>query len=167
MSTHTQQDHLIINLAKKEFINPAKFEEKPIIVGEDNFGFSGNGAMAALALLLVGSNKTDDMSFVGDWHIDEDTAEDLSDPNLVARFIGRWRGDPIAIIGDNAERKDLITGMTTALMQREFIDQSAARADRIHTNCLIEEDDWEDISAQMVELLAVDQDQYIPEKAEA
>lgn len=74
------QYHLPINVSKKQFIDPHKFDDGLKLL---EFGASGDGTMLALAVLLSDSNGRGG----GDLH--------SSSP-----IIGSWAGDQIVIAGD-------------------------------------------------------------------
>lgn len=66
----------VANLDKREYLHPHKFGDGLKLY---EFGFSGGGTMAALALLLSTDRK-------GEWR-------------------GRWLGDRVAIVGDYAKHE--------------------------------------------------------------
>jgi hypothetical protein len=81
------QYHYIVNLDKKEFVNPGKFGDGLKLM---EFGLSGRGAMAALAVLLSNSRH------MGGGDLNSDDTE----------YYGRWAGDRIVIAGDYAGEGD-------------------------------------------------------------
>lgn len=85
------QYHKPVNITKKEYIDPHKFNDGLKLL---EFGCTGVGTMTALAVLLANSNGRGG----GDLHSDKP-------------IVGSWAGDSIAIIGDYAEKDD-VTGVT-------------------------------------------------------
>ena len=80
-----------INITKREFLHPHKFGDGLKLM---EFGLSGMGTMAGLALLLADGNGRGG----GDAH---------EDP--VSGIVGRWAGDRIVIAGDYADNGRFIT----------------------------------------------------------
>ena len=80
------QYHTVVNLTKKEYLDPHKFGDGLKLWEQVN---SEGGTMVALFALLACSNGR------GGGDLDEHD------------MIGRWTGDKIAVIGDYAENKDL------------------------------------------------------------
>jgi hypothetical protein len=94
------QYHYIINLSKREYLNPHKLGDGLKLWEQLN---SHGGVMAALHILLACSNGRGG----GDLYTVE-VKEGVeyynpADPN----WVGRWAGDRIAVVGDYAERGDL------------------------------------------------------------
>jgi len=81
------QYHKIVNLDKKEFLNPFAFDDGLKLL---EFGSSGNGTMKALAVLLSNSPNRGG----GDLRSDD------------TEWYGRWAADRIVIAGDYAEYPD-------------------------------------------------------------
>lgn len=89
------QYHTIINLTRKETLNPLKFGDCQKLLG---FGASGSGTMLALAVLLAGSSGRG--------------GGDLDESPGIGPVIGRWAGNQIAIVGDYYEVGD-VPGVAT------------------------------------------------------
>ena len=83
------QYYRIVNLTKKQFINPWSFGDGAKLL---EFGCSSTGTMTALAVLLADGNNRGG----GDLHSD--------DP-----VIGSWSGDSIVIAGDYADHGKFLT----------------------------------------------------------
>jgi hypothetical protein len=81
------QYHKIVNLDKKEFLNPFAFDDGLKLL---EFGSSGEGTMKALAVLLSNSPNRGG----GDLRSDD------------TEWYGRWAADRIVIAGDYAEYPD-------------------------------------------------------------
>ncbi len=79
------QYHLIVNLEKRQFLEPHAFGDDPKLL---EFGNDSQGTMTALAVLLARDN--------GLAHGDLRLPENTPDRDL----IGAWAGDRIAIVGD-------------------------------------------------------------------
>ena len=86
------QYHRVVNLDKREFLDPWKFGDGAKLM---EFGNSAGGMMTGLAILLGVSNGRGG----GDLHLDPD------DPMI--EVIGSWGGDRIAIVGDYYEADDI------------------------------------------------------------
>lgn len=85
------QYHYIVNLTKREYIHPHKLGHGLKLLEQiDSVG----GPPTALFILLACSNGRGGGDF-----------NNLDTPS--AKYIGRWAGDQIAIVGDYAERTDL------------------------------------------------------------
>jgi hypothetical protein len=84
------QYYMIMNLDKKEYIDPHAFGDGLKLL---EFGSSGDGAMCGLAILLADGNNRGG----GDLHSD--------DP-----VIGSWAGDRIVIGGDYADDGKFLDG---------------------------------------------------------
>jgi len=129
------QYHLVVNLSKREFLDPHKLGDGLKLLEQMN---SHGGVMAALWVLLACSNGRGggDIPDGVAYEFRDDpprVAEVIPDPEyrqLAQNYIGRWAGDRIAIVGDYAEDGDL---------PPEF------RAGRIYRDCL-EGNGWRDIS---------------------
>jgi hypothetical protein len=80
------QYYKIVNLDRQEYLNPWEFGDGQKLM---EFGCSGGGAMAGLAILLANSNGRG--------------GGDLRSDNPI---IGSWAGDRIVIAGDYAEIGD-------------------------------------------------------------
>lgn len=80
------QYYMIVNLDKKQYLNPHKFGDGLKLL---EFGSSGNGTMCGLAVLLANSNGRGG----GDLRSEKEV-------------IGSWAGDRIVIAGDYAEKGD-------------------------------------------------------------
>lgn len=85
------QYHYVVNLDKKQFLHPHKFDDGLKLM---EFGLSGGGTMTGLAILL-GCSSREGGRGGGDFHLDRE------------RIVGSWAGDRIAIVGDYAEDDDL------------------------------------------------------------
>jgi hypothetical protein len=83
------QYHYVVNLDKKEFLHPHKFNDGLKI---REFGCSSDGTMTGLALLLSNSGN-------GRGGGDFNHGESLD-------WLGRWAGDRIVIAGDYAKPGD-------------------------------------------------------------
>lgn len=108
------QYHLTVNLKKKEFINPHRLGDG-LKLWEQLA--SGNIGKALIVLLAHPAQRGGgDLDVDQNWHGPErDMKKHATQPapmptdykSIAARTIGRWRGDPIAIIGDYAEDGDI------------------------------------------------------------
>lgn len=87
------QYHLTVNLTKREFIDPHKLGDG-LKLAEQSRGPKPGGTNDALHLLLAVSNGRGGGDFPSS-----------SDPE--AKWIGRWGGDKIAVVGDYGEDSDL------------------------------------------------------------
>lgn len=87
------QYYRVVNLDKEEFINPMRFHDGNKLL---EFGASGGGTMAGLAILLANSNDRGG----GDLH------SVVGREAVVERVAGRWAGDRIVIAGDYARTGD-------------------------------------------------------------
>lgn len=79
------QYYKVVNITKKETIHPHAFNDGAKLM---EFGLSGCGMMAGLALLLADGNGRG----VGDFRGDD-----------AHGIVGRWAGDQIVITGDYAD----------------------------------------------------------------
>lgn len=77
------QYYKVINIKKREFINPHMFNDGLKLM---EFGMSGGGTMTALAALLADGN-----------------GQGIGDLNSDNPIVGSWAGDPIVIAGDYAD----------------------------------------------------------------
>ncbi|PSB00405.1 hypothetical protein [Merismopedia glauca] len=93
------QYHLIVNLDKKEYLNPSYFGD-----GLKLWEFAGSKTTIGLTALLTANNE----GAGGDFNVPTSN-----------HLIGSWAGDKIAIIGDyqQAERLD---GITYQLVEATF-----------------------------------------------
>jgi hypothetical protein len=82
------QYHLIVNLGKKEYLDPHKRGDGLKLVEQ----FTGRTSALLLALLSCSNGR-------GGGDIQSDDHD----------WIGRWAGDRIAIVGDYAEAEDLMS----------------------------------------------------------
>jgi hypothetical protein len=87
------QYYYCVNIDKKEYIHPHKFGDGLKLT---EFGLSGMGTMAGLAILLADGNGR------GGGDIQEDP---------VSEIVGRWAGDRIVIAGDYADEGRFVTAM--------------------------------------------------------
>lgn len=96
------QYHLICDLDRLEFIHPHRFGDGLKL---KEFGWSGDGTMAALAGLLSTSNDRGG----GDLRADQDWLREcqVSQDTLEQEILGRWAGDRLAIFGDYFQPEDL------------------------------------------------------------
>ncbi len=105
------QYHKVVNLDKREFLHPHKFDDGLKLL---EFGCSSDGTMTALAILLAASCKGGARG-----------GGDVDAPKVA----GRWAGDRIAIIGDYAEADDVpgvnAEEISNALGGGEYTDISA------------------------------------------
>ncbi len=85
------QYHWVVNLTKRELLHPHRCGDGLKLM---EFGPSGDGTMACLAILLACSNGRGG----GDCR---------ANGELAKAIIGRWAGDEIAIVGDYAEVNDI------------------------------------------------------------
>lgn len=81
------QYYTVVNMDKKEKLDPTRFNDGLKLA---EFGCSGGGTMAALAVLLANSNGRGGGDFNG------------SHPRA-SEVVGRWAGDRIVIAGDYAD----------------------------------------------------------------
>ena len=81
------QYHMIVNLDKKEYLDPHNFDEGIKLM---EFGSDGCGVLRALAVLLSNSPNRGG----GDLHSDD------------TEYYGRWAADRIVIAGDYAKSTD-------------------------------------------------------------
>jgi hypothetical protein len=84
------QYYKIVNLTKREYLEPHAFDEGAKLL---EFGCSGSGTMTALAVLLANSNGRGGGDLNG-------VPEDFPVKP------GRWAGDRIVVAGDYAEATD-------------------------------------------------------------
>lgn len=137
------QYHIVVNLDKKEFLDPHKLGDGLKLLEQMN---SRGGVMAALWALLACSNGRGggDIPDGVEYELRGDppqAAEVVPDPEyrrLAEEYIGRWAGDRIAVVGDYAEDGDL---------PPEF------RAGRIYQDCLEGKGGWRDISDQVLPIV--------------
>lgn len=122
------QYHWVVNLTKKEYLHPHKFNEGLKIM---EFGQGSERTMTALAILLASSLKNKDGSVRrggGDPCLDDEKA--------AFEYVGRWAGDRIAIIGDYAEKDDPVK-VTMKKVKETYTDISdacvAAFSGEVHT----------------------------------
>lgn len=87
------QYHLIVNLTKREFLDPYEFGHGAKLWEQLSYGSPGGPADALMILLAVSNGRGG-----GDF----DFAHPLAD-----EYIGRWGGDEIAIVGNYADDNDL------------------------------------------------------------
>lgn len=102
------QYYLVVNLDKKEYINPHKFGDGAKLM---EFASSGGGTMLALGILLADGNG------LGGGDLQD--VEDLP-------IVGSWAGNRIVIVGDYAETK--YRGIKAPLYdtaKANFVDVSA------------------------------------------
>ena len=113
-----------INITKKEYLYSHTFGDGLKLC---EFGFSGMGMMAGLAILLADGNGN------GGGDISEDP---------VSGIIGRWKGDRIVIAGDYAEPGRFVT-------QKDvdgFVDDKGNPVKRRKTNLYAATEKFKDIS---------------------
>jgi hypothetical protein len=91
------QYYLVVNLDKKEFIHPHKFNDGLKLM---EFGTSGTGTMAALALLLSNGN-----------------GQGCGDCDSEHPSIGSWAGDRIVVAGDYGNPHKFFPETTTEELQ--------------------------------------------------
>ena len=124
------QYYRIINLDKKEFLNPYAFGDGAKLL---EFGASGSGEMCGLAILLADGNGQGG----GDLFVPEDA------PESVKNAVGSWAGDRIVISGDYAEAGRFIEGEKTLYQMckdGEFKDISDLVIEAMcHDECLCRE----------------------------
>lgn len=102
------QYHKTVNLDKREYLDPHKLGDGLKLLEQMN---SHGGTMAALHLLLSVSNGRGggDLSFQAidenyEWYT-PDSKKAVAE--LAEKYVGRWAGDRIAVVGDYAEDGDL------------------------------------------------------------
>jgi hypothetical protein len=111
------QYHMVVNLTKREYINPHKLGSGLKLWEQIANGANG-GTGAALLVLLAASNGRGggDLDVEDNWHGPEcefprDNAQPGPMPEtyseIAKRTVGRWAGDQIAVVGDYAEDGDL------------------------------------------------------------
>lgn len=86
------QYHFIVNLTKKQYLDPADFGDGNKLL---EFGSARFGSLFGLSVLLACSNGRGGGDFHG------------NDPY---RLVGSWAGDEIVIVGDYYEVGDLADG---------------------------------------------------------
>lgn len=91
------QYYKIVNLDKKEFLNPYTFGDGAKLL---EFGCSASGMMCGLAILLADGNNRGG----GDLHSDNP-------------IIGSWSGDRIVVAGDYADEGKFLEEFTPDLNQ--------------------------------------------------
>lgn len=128
------QYHYIANIDRKEFIHPHRFGDGLKLM---EFGLSGTGTMAGLAILLAASNKSAPRGG-GDLH-PRASADAQYAQLLMDHIVGRWAGDRIAIIGDYWENDD-VEDLSTNEIESLWGDENG----------------WTDISAVVIDALELD-----------
>lgn len=101
------QYYYVVNVTKKQYLHPHKFGDGLKLM---EFGPSGDGTMAGLAILLADGNGRGG----GDLHSDK-------------TVIGSWAGDQIVIAGDYADAGRFVDDPTLNLHEiasRDFEDIS-------------------------------------------
>lgn len=99
------QHHLIVNLDKRQYLEPHDFGDQATLTG---FGNEAQGTLAALAVLLARDNGFG----AGDLQL----PDEMSDRDL----IGSWAGDRIAIVGDFAPSHALTESDAFVFFASEF-----------------------------------------------
>lgn len=147
------QYYLIINIDKKEYIHPHKFNDGLKLL---EFGCSPNGTMTALALLLSSGNGRGG----GDLRVeDNDWTLETVDPPRV-ELVGSWGGDRIVISGDYS---DDALFLEDRFLTKEEIDiiRNAGMSDTIlHTKDLnlhnFADLFFDDISYDILDVMLID-----------
>lgn len=101
------QYYVVVNLNKKEFLNPHAFGDGRKLT---EFGASGSGTMLGLALLIADGNGRGS----GDIHGYDEKSE-----ALVAKISGQWLGDPVINAGDYADNLKWLTPEMIERYQKE------------------------------------------------
>lgn len=99
------QLHFVLNMTKKEFLNPHKFGEGMKL---REFGSGHHGTLTALALLLAENGS----GGIADFHIKEQVG---------TRVVGRWARDSILILGDQGQLYPWVSGQRS---KSDFVDIS-------------------------------------------
>lgn len=122
------QYYMVLNLDKKEFINPHSFGNGLKLM---EFGCSSCGVLTALAVLLASGNGRGG----GDLHVTDPRAENI---------IGSWAGDRIVIAGDydDADR----FGIPTATEKEKGRNLYSVS----------HEPEWKDISVEVRRVICMD-----------
>lgn len=97
------QYYTLINLDKKQFINPHKFGDGMKLL---EFGCSADGTMSALAILLADGNGR------GGGDLDSDK-----------KIVGSWAGDRIVISGDYADDGKFLDGFVLTKEQLQKLNE--------------------------------------------
>lgn len=137
------QYYYIVNIDKKQFLHPHKFNEGLKLM---EFGCDGCGILTALTVLLADGNGRGG----GDLHCD--------DP-----LIGSWAGDRIVIAGDYADPGRFMEelGLTTEELQKiadNHFSPDYAKPEEVNLHA-VAVDLFEDISERA--LLVICQDGYV------
>jgi hypothetical protein len=123
------QYYKICNINKREFLHPHSMGDGMKIM---EFGLSGMGTMAGLAILLADGNGR------GGGDIDEDP---------VSGIVGRWAGDRIVIAGDYA---DTCRFITKSLVKGFVLDGKPLTPNKVNLNGLTDTPRFKDISLDVV-----------------
>jgi hypothetical protein len=104
------QYHYPANLDRLEYLDPLEFGDGLKLV---EFGFSGSGTMAGLAVLLAAQNKGGargggDLTPRSLWNehangVDQANPAAGMEDYLLEHVVGRWAGSKVAILGDYPE----------------------------------------------------------------
>jgi hypothetical protein len=122
------QYYLIVNVTKKQFIHPHRFDDGMKLM---EFAPRGNGTMMALAVLLSNGN--------GRGGGDLQSGSDI---------VGSWAGDQIVIAGDYGDPGKFIKGVSRKHLQ-EIADESFSEGHRDADNVTLyhlARADYEDVS---------------------
>lgn len=119
------QYYAIVNIKKREYLNPHMFNDGVKLM---EFGMSGGGTMAALAVLLADGNGRG--------------GGDLSSNNPI---VGSWAGDPIVVAGDYADAGKFLPADKSdqnlySVCQQEGVDISAKVLDALMEDRWFRED---------------------------
>lgn len=133
------QYYMIVNLDKREYIHPHKFHDGLKLM---EFGLSGYGTMAGLAILLADGNNRGG----GDIHSDNP-------------IIGSWSGDRIVVAGDYADPgkfmpPDIPEDVLQRVAKRVFT-QGHQKPEEVNLHFLAR-CEWEDISGEVIDALSED-----------
>jgi hypothetical protein len=129
------QAYLLVNLSKKQFINPHKFGNGYKIM---EFGASGESTMMALAILLSNGNGRGG----GDL--------DSKDP-----IVGSWAGDKIVIAGDYGDEGKFLPRVSTKKLTeiaKDSFSEGYQQPERVNLYHFAEHE-YEDISVKVLAAL--------------
>lgn len=122
------QYHFICNLDREEYLDPHRFGDGLKLF---EFGSSAGGTLTGLAVLLSEQNGRGGGDLAPRTDADPERAA-----HLMNKYVGRWAGDRIAIIGDYFDAET---------------DPIAAQG-----NPWRNQDEWDDISDEVVETILLD-----------
>ena len=128
------QYHLIINLCRREFLDPNRFDNGAKLL---EFAGEAYGVLAGLAILLAACNGRGG----GDLFGAPDRQHPYGAPLDGHPIIGRWAGDAIAIVGDYHQPDDVPGHVLPGGFYHKVRRQ---------------EDGWVDLSEQTIATLQLD-----------